>query len=305
MTKTTLDELPTVPLAAALALYREDGVTPPPGAEPPPGDDPGPVATGSSDPWAAEKVKELGAELLWEGDHLQKIIDGLRDKGQVIFQGPPGTGKTYVAKRIAEWCRDHGGDYRIVQFHPSYAYEDFVEGFRPRLTDGGQAGFELTEGPLRRIAEQARDKPDATFILVIDEINRGNLAKVLGELYFLLEYRDEDVTLQYGNTPFSLPKNLWFIGTMNTTDRSIALVARGPPPPLLLLQFLPRPASRRGSVAPLDRQEQSWGCVGRRVCRQSKRQAGRPAPGDRPQPLYEEGPAAGRRPGSLHLGSRR
>ena len=199
----------------ALAAYRKDGVTMPPGPPPPP---PPP------DPWTADKVANLAAELLWDDDYLQKIIDGLRDKGQVIFQGPPGTGKTYVAKRIAEWCKQHGGDYRIVQFHPSYAYEDFIEGFRPRLTDGGQAGFTLTEGPLRLIAEQARGRPDATFILVIDEINRGNLAKVLGELYFLLEYRDEQVALQYSNERFSLPKNLWFIGTMNTTDRSIALV---------------------------------------------------------------------------------
>ncbi len=204
--------------------YRKDGATPPPGPEPPPGHPSEPVNTGSTDPWTADKVAELAKELLWEPVHLQKIIDGLQDKRQVIFQGPPGTGKTYVAKRIAEWCKEHGGDYRIVQFHPSYAYEDFIEGFRPRLTEGGQAGFTLTEGPLRRIAEQARAKPDATFILVIDEINRGNLSKVLGELYFLLEYRDEKVALQYSNEPFSLPKNLWFIGTMNTTDRSIALV---------------------------------------------------------------------------------
>ena len=193
----------------AHAAYRKDGVTPPPPPE---------------DPWTTGKVAELAEELLWQPADLQKIIDGLKDKRQVIFQGPPGTGKTYVAKRIAEWCKEHGGDYRIVQFHPSYAYEDFIEGFRPRLTEGGQAGFTLTEGPLRRIAEQARAKPAATFILVIDEINRGNLSKVLGELYFLLEYRDEQVALQYSNERFSLPKNLWFIGTMNTTDRSIALV---------------------------------------------------------------------------------
>ena len=200
----------------ALAAYREDGVTPPP----PPGDGQGPVP---ADPWAPENVTKLASELLWKPDYLQKIIDGLQDKRQVIFQGPPGTGKTYVAKRIAEWCRDHGGGFDLVQFHPSYAYEDFIEGFRPRVMDG-QAGFTLTEGPLRRIAELARGRPDATFILVIDEINRGNLAKVLGELYFLLEYRDEEVALQYSNERFSLPKNLWFIGTMNTTDRSIALV---------------------------------------------------------------------------------
>ena len=202
----------------AHAAYREDGVTSPPGHSSKP------VDTVTTDPWTPEEVGKLAKELLWQPADLQKIIDGLKDKGQVILQGPPGTGKTYVAKRIAEWCKEHGGDYRIVQFHPSYAYEDFIEGFRPRLTEGGQAGFTLTEGPLRRIAEQARAKPDATFILVIDEINRGNLSKVLGELYFLLEYRDEEVALQYSNEPFSLPKNLWFIGTMNTTDRSIALV---------------------------------------------------------------------------------
>ena len=175
------------------------------------------------DPWALPNIEALAGELRWETPYLQKIVDGLKDKRQAIFQGPPGTGKTYVAKRVAEWCREHGGDFQIVQLHPSYSYEDFVEGFRPTL-DGGQAGFKLTEGPLRRIAEKAAANPDATFILVIDEINRGNVAKVLGELYFLLEYRDEPVRLQYSNEPFSLPKNLWFIGTMNTTDRSIALV---------------------------------------------------------------------------------
>ena len=185
--------------------------------------DPEPPPLRTTDPWSPESVAALAGELRWDTRHLQKIVDGLKDKRQAIFQGPPGTGKTYVAKRIAEWCRKHGGDFQIVQLHPSYSYEDFVEGFRPTL-DGGQAGFKLTEGPLRRIAEKAAANPDATFILVIDEINRGNVAKVLGELYFLLEYRDEPVRLQYSNEPFSLPKNLWFIGTMNTTDRSIALV---------------------------------------------------------------------------------
>ena len=152
------------------------------------------------------------------------VIHGLEDKGQVIFQGPPGTGKTFVARRIAQWYREQGGDYQIVQFHPSYTYEDFVEGFRPARASDGQMGYDLVKGPLRLMAEKAQDDQDATFILVIDEINRGIVAKVLGELYFLLEYRDEAVNLQYSHVPFQLPKNLWFIGTMNTTDRSIALV---------------------------------------------------------------------------------
>ena len=187
---------------------------------PEPEDPPDPPA----DLWSPSDIEALAKELLWDNGGLQKIIDGLKDKRQVIFQGPPGTGKTYVAKRLAEWCKEHGGDFQIVQFHPSYSYEDFVEGFRPTLTAGGQAGFKLTEGPLRRIAEKAENNPDSTFILVIDEINRGNVAKVLGELYFLLEYRNDKVALQYSSKEFSLPENLWFIGTMNTTDRSIALV---------------------------------------------------------------------------------
>ena len=169
-------------------------------------------------------LDELASELLWEPDRLKMVIHGLEDKGQVIFQGPPGTGKTYVARRIAQWYQAQGGDYRIVQFHPSYTYEDFVEGFRPARASNGQVGYDLVKGPLRLMAERAKANPDVTFILVIDEINRGNVAKVLGELYFLLEYRDEAVTLQYSREPFRLPTNLWFIGTMNTTDRSIALV---------------------------------------------------------------------------------
>ena len=189
-----------------------------------------PIKPQPPDPWAPANIEALAKDLLWQTSDLQKIIAGLQDKRQAIFQGPPGTGKTYVARRIAKHCRDQGGDFRIVQFHPSYSYEDFVEGFRPTLTPGGQAGFKLTPGPLRLIADEAAANPDATFILVIDEINRGNVAKVLGELYFLLEYRGDTVNLQYSNEPFTLPANLWFIGTMNTTDRSIAARRCGPPP---------------------------------------------------------------------------
>ena len=89
---------------------------------------------------------------------------------------------------------------------------------------GGQAGFKLRDGPLLRAAKLARQEPDAKHFLVIDEINRGSLAKVFGELYFLLEYRDSEMTLQYSDEPFTLPSNLYIIGTMNTADRSIALV---------------------------------------------------------------------------------
>ena len=180
--------------------------------------------SGSPDPPTAPDWPGLAAKLLWEPHHLEEIVADLEDKKQMIFYGPPGTGKTYVAKAIAAEYERVGGGSRIVQFHPSYSYEDFVEGFRPSLTDDGQPGFELTQGPLCRIAAEAAANRDATYVLVIDELNRGNVAKVFGELYFLLEYRDEAIQLQYGGEPFRLPKNLLFICTMNTADRSIALV---------------------------------------------------------------------------------
>jgi len=108
-----------------------------------------------------------------------------------------------------------------VQFHPSYSYEDFVQGYRPN--DEG-SGFVLRDGPLLRAAKRALESPSATHVLIIDEINRGNLAKVFGELYYLLEYRKSEITLLYADKPFRLPENLWIIGTMNTADRSIAIV---------------------------------------------------------------------------------
>ena len=168
-------------------------------------------------------LEELAEELLWDVEHLRKIASLLRDKGQVIFQGPPGTGKTYVAQKLAECLAGSSKRVRLVQFHPSYAYEDFVQGFRPTL-EGGRHGFELRDGPLLDVAQGAREAGNEIHVLVIDEINRGNLSKVLGELYFLLEYRSVEMRLQYSDELFSLPENLWIIGTMNTADRSIALV---------------------------------------------------------------------------------
>ena len=168
-------------------------------------------------------LEELADELLWDVGHLRKIEWLLRDKKQVIFQGPPGTGKTHVTQALAECLAGSPERVRLVQFHPSYAYEDFVQGFRPTL-EGGSHGFKLKDGPLLEMARRAREADDETHVLVIDEINRGNLAKVFGELYFLLEYRDVEMRLQYSDEPFSLPENLWIIGTMNTADRSIALV---------------------------------------------------------------------------------
>jgi 5-methylcytosine-specific restriction protein B len=175
----------------------------------------------------AEPDQALADKLLLPVEWLRETIDLLNDKRQIVLYGPPGTGKTYLAQELCKaLVEGAGGEYDVVQFHPSYAYEDFFEGLRPRLQQDGSGGviFDLVPGPLRRMAARATENPSAPYVLIIDEINRANLAKVFGELYFLLEYRGTQVSLQYSDETFTLPRNLYLIGTMNTADRSIALV---------------------------------------------------------------------------------
>lgn len=170
---------------------------------------------------------DTAAELMLDREWLEEIVELLRRKRQLIFYGPPGTGKTYLAEKLASYLTAEAGNYQLVQFHPSYSYEDFVEGFRPQVDENGALSYVLTPGPLKQLADAARKSPTEPFLLIIDEINRGNLAKIFGELYYLLEYRDQSLILQYGGgseDEFSLPRNLFVIGTMNTADRSIAMV---------------------------------------------------------------------------------
>lgn len=170
-----------------------------------------------------DALTAVADRLLLPREFLARIKRLLADRPQILFYGPPGTGKTYVAREFAAAVAGDPDRVKLVQFHPSYAYEDFVEGFRPDPDSGG-AGFRLVDGPLKRLANQAAADSKNTYVLIIDELNRGNVAKVFGELYFLLEYRDHEITLQYSSAPFQLPHNLWIIGTMNTADRSIALM---------------------------------------------------------------------------------
>ena len=167
---------------------------------------------------------DFAERLLMDPTELVKIADLLWERKQIILYGPPGTGKTYLARELARYLTDDGA-VKLVQFHPSYTYEDFFEGFRPESGGSGTLTFTLRAGPFRDFAEVAGANPTTAYILIIDEINRANLAKVFGELYFLLEYRDESISLQYSpDKEFTLPQNLFLIGTMNTADRSIARI---------------------------------------------------------------------------------
>lgn len=172
-----------------------------------------------------ERLSEIAPEVYLPVDYLTELYRQLAQAQQVIFSGPPGTGKTLIAQRLAEAIAPGDDQRMLVQFHPSYGYEDFVEGFRPVASADGQLTYRIEPGPLRTMADRALDDPRNTYVLIIDEINRANLPKVFGELLFLLEYRDRSARLMYHpDEDFTLPSNLWIIGTMNTADRSVALI---------------------------------------------------------------------------------
>jgi MoxR-like ATPase len=177
--------------------------------------------------WTNLTTKEIG-----------ELLDLLEEKKQVIFYGPPGSGKTYIADAIARFLSGNTIDpdvgelnerYELVQFHQSLGYEDFIQGIRP-TTEGGALSYVVQDGILKLLRDKADEDPNgAAHVMLIDEINRGNLSRIFGELLLLLEYRGEEkaVRLPYEDPEkprFTLPDNLYFIGTMNTADRSLAQV---------------------------------------------------------------------------------
>ncbi|WP_221919198.1 AAA family ATPase [Sellimonas caecigallum] len=153
----------------------------------------------------------------------ESLVAVLRNKKNIILQGAPGVGKTFAARRLAWSMMGEKDDSRIefVQFHQNYSYEDFVMGYKP-VKDG----FELKYGIFYRFCQKAANQPAKEFFFIIDEINRGNMSKIFGELLMLIEkdYRGTKATLAYNGLSFSVPKNLYIIGMMNTADRSLAMI---------------------------------------------------------------------------------
>ena len=164
---------------------------------------------------------------------MKDLLDLLRSKKQIILEGPPGSGKTYVADKLARYfcglplVGPANQKLLIVQFHQSYGYEDFVQGIRPHTNDHHQLEYRLDDGIFKQFCKIAASEPETPYVLIIDEINRGNLSRIFGELLLLLEYRELETRLAYSSPsdpPFSIASNLYIIATMNTTDRSLAQI---------------------------------------------------------------------------------
>lgn len=178
------------------------------------------VTASSSDAYTKDDFLN---EVYMTEERYETLVNVLRNKKNIILQGAPGVGKTFAARRLAWSMMGEKDDSRIefVQFHQNYSYEDFMMGYKPV-----EEGFELKYGIFYRFCQKAANQPDKEFFFIIDEINRGNMSKIFGELLMLIEkdYRGTKMTLAYNGLPFSVPKNLYIIGMTNTADRSLAMI---------------------------------------------------------------------------------
>ncbi len=186
--------------------------------------------TGNGGPRTGPKINppfpiaDCATALKMDAAEIERWVRAIERKMQAILYGPPGTGKTYAAEHLARHLIGGDDGFRdLVQFHPSYAYEDFIQGIRPEALADGGLHYPIRRGRFLEFCDEAR-KREGRCVLIVDEINRANLSRVFGELMYLLENRDRAIPLAAGGESFSIPENVRILGTMNTADRSIALV---------------------------------------------------------------------------------
>lgn len=168
--------------------------------------------------------KDFLEEVFMSDFELENLKQLLKQKKNIVLQGAPGVGKTFTAKRLAFAMMGEKDNSRVevVQFHQNYSYEDFIMGYKPNE----QGGFDLENGVFYEFCNRASSDPEKEYFFIIDEINRGNLSKIFGELLMLIEkgYRGVEVKLPYNKELFSVPQNMFIIGMMNTADRSLAMI---------------------------------------------------------------------------------
>jgi 5-methylcytosine-specific restriction protein B len=206
----------------------------------------------------------------WPG-RIQAVLER---KSQVIVYGPPGTGKTFWASRAAHDLAAYsaygkafeelaendrrvvdggdtiGGHVRLCCFHPAYGYEDFIEGYRPETTANDQIAFRLRDGAFKRLVKEATQAPERRFFLIVDEINRGDIPRIFGELLTVLEKdkRGKAIVLPVSGETFRVPSNVFLIGTMNTADRSISLLDAALRRRFGFIELMPEPSVLRDAV---------------------------------------------------------